>query len=60
MRAQLSGGERPAPTEPAGETVPPKAAEGVKDLSFSKPTPCPLPRQCFLKEGAALAREGDF
>ena len=29
LRAQLSGGERPAPTEPAGETVPPKAAEGA-------------------------------
>ena len=48
----------PRLVSPTGETVPPKAAEGI---SFQKiPTPCPLPRQCFLKEGAALAREGDL
>ena len=37
--------------EPAGETVPPEAAEGV-------PTPCPLPRLYFFERGGCVGAGG--
>ena len=58
MGAQVPSGHRSAPTEPAGETVPPKAAEGI---SFQKiPTPCPLPLLQYVQERASPQREGEF
>ena len=52
----VASGDRPSPTEAVAETLSPFESATQGKL----PTPCPLPRLYFLKEGTALAREGEY